>query len=162
MSKSVGANTRLTLPNGVSTEYQYDLASRRTALIYRNTTGLLGDLTYQYDAAGNRTRVGGSLARTLLPDPVASATYDAANRQLAFGDKTMTFDPNGNLTTLTDATGTTTFTWDARDRLIGIDAPGTAAAFGYAFGRRLSKTINDVPTQFLYDGFDIAQQLTPE
>ena len=77
--------TRLTLPNGVATEYIYDAASRLTELIYRNTTGVLGNLTYQYDATGNRTQVGGSFARTLLPDPVASASYDAANRQRALG-----------------------------------------------------------------------------
>ena len=157
-----GRRTRLTLPNGVSTEYQYDLASRLTALIYRNATGVAGDLTYQYDPAGNRTQVGGSFARTLLPDPVASATYDAANRQLAFGDQAMAFDPNGNLTTLTDPTGTTTFTWDARDRLIAVEQPGTLASFAYAFGRRLAKTVNGVSTQFLYDDLNIVQQLTPE
>jgi len=130
--------------------------------IYRNATGVLGDLTYQYDPAGNRTRVGGSFARTLLPDPVASATYDQANRQLALGDKTMAFDSNGNLTTLTEPGAITAFTWDARDRLIGVEQPGTLASFAYAFGRRLGKTVNGTSTQFLYDGFDIAQQVTPE
>src|SRR6185436_364327 len=80
-----GRRTRLTLPNQVSTEYQYDAASRLTALIYRNAAGPLGDLTYQYDPTGNRIAVGGSFARTLLPDPVPTATYDAANRQLTFG-----------------------------------------------------------------------------
>jgi len=157
-----GRRTGLTLPNGVSTEYQYDVASRLTALIYRNAAGLLGDLAYQYDSAGNRVRIGGSFARTLLPDPVANATYDAANRQLTFGDKTMAFDANGNLTTLTDASQTTTFTWDARDRLTGVEQPGTLASFAYAFGRRLAKTVNGATTEFLYDGLDITQQITPE
>ena len=158
----VGRRTGLTLPNGVSTEYQYDVASRLTALIYRNAVGLLGDLSYQYAPAGNRTRVGGSFARTLLPAAVASATYDAANRQLTFGDQTMAFDPNGNLTTLTEPGGTTTFTWDARDRLVGVEQPGTLANFAYAFGRRLAKTVNGATTEFLYDGLDIAQQVTAE
>src|SRR5439155_1416045 len=53
-----GRRTLLTLPNGVSTEYQYDTASRLTGLIYRNAAGTLGNLTYQYDPAGNRTGVG--------------------------------------------------------------------------------------------------------
>ena len=159
---AAGRRTRLTLPNEVSTEHQYDLASRLTALIYRNAAGMLGDLSYQYDPAGNRTRVGGSFARTLLPAAVASATYDQANRQLAFGDTQMAFDQNGNLTTLADATQTTTFTWDARDRLIGVEQPGTLASFAYGFGRRLAKTVNGATTQFLYDDLDIAQQITPE
>ena len=52
----LGRRTLLTLPNGVSTEYAYDSASRLTALIYRNALGPLGDLTYQYDANGNVQR----------------------------------------------------------------------------------------------------------
>lgn len=88
----------MSLPNQVSTEYQYDAASRLTALIYRNATSQLGNLTYQYDPSGNRTQVGGSFARTQLPDAVASATYDAANRQLTFGSLTLDYDANGNLT----------------------------------------------------------------
>src|SRR5439155_7841906 len=107
-----GRRTLLTLPNGVSTEYQYDTASQLIGLIYRNAAGTLGNLTYQYDAAGSRTRVGGSFARTLLPAAIASASYDAANRQRAVGPSQMTFDPNGNVATITDATQTTNLTWD--------------------------------------------------
>ena len=81
---------------------------------------------------------------------------------MAFGDTQMAFDQNGNLTTLADATQTTTFTWDARDRLIGVEQPGTLASFAYGFGRRLAKTVNGATTQFLYDDLDIAQQITPE
>src|SRR3972149_5130553 len=157
-----GRRKLLTLPNQVATEYQYDAASRLTALIYRNAVGLLGDLSYRYDPAGNRIAVGGSFARPRLPAAVSSSAYAAANRQLAFGGKTMIFDANGNLTTITEPGGTTTFTWDARDRLIGVETPGTLASFAYAFGRRLGKTVNGASTQFLYDGFDITQQVTPE
>lgn len=156
---AVGRRTTLTLPNRVSTEYQYDVSSRLTALTYRSATGLLGDLTYTYDPAGNRTGVGGSFARTLLPEPVASATYDAANRQLTFGDKAMTYDANGNLTSITDPSGVTSFTWDARNRLTALAGPGATASFSYdSFGRRVTKQINGQLTQHLYDGLDILQQ----
>ncbi|MCZ7624706.1 MAG: hypothetical protein M5R38_01650 [Candidatus Methylomirabilis sp.] len=121
---TLGRRTNLTLPNGVSTEYQYDAASRLTALIYRNAAGLLGDLTYTYDPAGNRIGVGGLFARTLLPDSITAGTYDPANRQQSFGDKTMTYDANGNLTSITDPNGLATFTWDARNRLVGLAGPG--------------------------------------
>jgi RHS repeat-associated protein len=154
-----GRRTRLTLPNGVSTEYQYDLATRLTALIYRNAAGPLGDLTYRYDAAGNRVAIGGSFARSGLPAAVPTATYDAANRQLAFGAATMTYDANGNLAMLTDPSGETTYTWDARDQLAGVQAPGTQAAFAYAFGRRLAKTVNGIETRYFSGGLDVAQQM---
>jgi RHS repeat-associated protein len=161
---AVGRRTMLTLPNGVSTEYQYDAASRLAALIYRNATSTLGDLTYQYDAAGNRTRVGGSLARTGLPDPVAAAaTYDAANRQLTLGDKQMIFDANGNLTSITEPSGTTTYTWDARNRLTRITGPGLTASFAHdAVGRRVEKQINGDLVQHLHDGLDIIHDLTDQ
>jgi len=147
--------TLLTLPNGVSTEYQYDLASRLTALLCRNTLGPLGDLTYQYDAAGNRLATGGSFARTLVPSAVTAATYDAGNRQLGFGSATMTFDDNGNLLTQTDSSGTLTYTWDARNRLIALTSPALTATFAYdGLGRRAQKTVNSVPTTFHYDALD--------
>jgi YD repeat-containing protein len=86
--------TLLTLPNGVSTEYQYDLASRVTGLIFRNTLGPLGDLQYSYDAAGNCIGVGGSFARTLVPDAVGTNSHDAGNRRLSFAAQTLTYDDN--------------------------------------------------------------------
>ena len=151
----------LTLPNGVATEYSFDAASRLAELVYRNATGVLGNLTYQYDAAGNRTQVGGSFARTLLPDPVASATYDAANRQRTFGNKQMTFDANGNMTSITDPSGVTTFTWDARNRLAALTGPALSAAFTYdSLGRRSTRQVNGARTDLLYDGVNPVQELS--
>ena len=156
----LGRRSQLMLPNGVSTEYTYDTASRLIELIYRNPAGILGNLTYQYDSAGNRVSVGGTFARTLLPEPVASAIYDAANRQIQFGDKQMTFDSDGNLASIVESSGTSTFTWDARNRLMGLSNPSTAASFSYdAFGRRLKKIINAQPTQYLYDDIIPTQEI---
>jgi RHS repeat-associated protein len=158
---ALGRRTLLSLPNGVSTEYVYDLGSRLTALIYRNALGPLGDLTYQYDQSGNRIGVGGSFARTLLPDSVPSATYDAANRQLAFGDRTMTFDPNGNLATLTEAAGISALTWDTRNRLVVLSGPGLSGSFAYdAADRRARKAINEQGVIFEYSGDDIVREET--
>ena len=156
----LGRRTRLTLPNGVSTEYIYDPASRLTELIYRNTVGFLGNLTYQYDPAGNRVATGGSFSRTLLPEPVTLATYDAANRQLQFGEKTLTFDSNGNLISITDGSGTIIYTWDARNRLTAISRPTIAANFGYdPYGRRVEKTVNGQRSQYQYDTVNAITEL---
>ena len=153
---AAGRRTALTLPNQVSTEYQYDAASRLTALIYRNAVGQLGDLTYQYDPAGNRTRVGGAFARTLLPGLIASASYDAANRQLKFGAQSLSYDLNGNLVD----DGTKTYAWDARNRLTALTGAGIIASFQYdPVERRSSKTINGTQTGFLYDGLNPVQEL---
>jgi RHS repeat-associated protein len=158
---ALGRRTRLTLPNAVSTEYDYDEASRITELIYRNTNGVLGNLTYQYDAAGNRVAVGGTFARTLMPNPVPNATYDAANRQLQFGEKTMTYDRNGNLVTLADSTGLTTLDWDTRDQLIRLMSPTISASFAYdTVGRRSRRIINGQSHTFQYDGRNVVNENT--
>ncbi len=150
-----GRRTSLTLPNGIVTEYAYDLASHLTSLTYKRDGNVIGDLTYEYDANGKRTRMGGSFARNLTPPTLASASYNAANQQLAFGSQTLTYDLNGNL--LGD--GQNSYTWDARNRLVAIDGPGVSANFQYdAAGGRSSKTINAATTSFLYDGANVVQE----
>ena len=75
---------------------------------------MVGDLTYEYDKAGNRTKIGGSWARTGMPAPITTTSYDTNNRQLTFGDKTLAYDDNGNLQSITDSNGTTLYSWSAR------------------------------------------------
>jgi RHS repeat-associated protein len=149
----------LTLPNGIVVESAYDTASRLTGLTYKLGQTTLGSLTYAYDAAGNRRQVGGTWARTNLPSAVSAASYNAGNQQLTFGSNTMSYDHNGNLATLADGTGTTTYTWDSRDRLTALAGPGLMASFGYdGVARRRTKTINGTRTDFLYDGLNPVQE----
>jgi RHS repeat-associated protein len=149
--------TSLTYPNGTNTSYTYDNASRLTRILHQGPGATtIEDLAYTYDSAGNRT----SLSRangtaSLLPAAVASATYDAANEQTAFVGATLTYDANGNLT----SDGTNTYVWDARNRLVAMSG-GATATFNYdALGRRTSKTINSVVSQFVYDGNDITAEI---
>jgi RHS repeat-associated protein len=154
---SAGRRTRLTLPNGVSTEYAYDAASRLTGLTYKRGSTVLGTLAYGYDAAGKRTKATGTWARTGLPPAMASATYNAANQQLTVGGSSLSYDLNGSLGTYAD----TTYTWDARARLVAIAGPGVSASFQYdPFGRRTQKTINGVTTAYVYDGWTPVQERT--
>ncbi|MEP6960068.1 MAG: hypothetical protein ABI980_15180 [Nitrospirota bacterium] len=64
---------------------------------------VLGDLTYTYDAAGNRIKTGGTFARSNLPPALTTVSYNANNQQTTFGTNTETYDLNGNLATVTDA-----------------------------------------------------------
>jgi YD repeat-containing protein len=48
---------------------------------------------------------------------------NAANQQLVFSSKSMVYDLNGNLTTLTDPSGTTTYTWDDTNPLSELTPP---------------------------------------
>ncbi|MBI2526324.1 MAG: RHS repeat protein [Candidatus Rokubacteria bacterium] len=153
--------TLLTLPNGVRAEYTYDVASQLTGLTYKQGAATLGALTYAYDPAGNRTQASGSWARTGLPDPVASASYNAANHQLALGGRAMTYDLAGNLLSLAEPTGTTAFTWDARNQLSAMTTPDGTASFLYdGLGRRRAKILNGTRTGYLYDGLTPVQELS--
>ena len=66
---------------------------------------------------------------------------------------------------MTNSCGTTTYDWDARNRLSeisGFDAlcsPLTANFKYDALGRRIEKTINGKTIQYLYDGLDIVQEI---
>jgi RHS repeat-associated protein len=151
------ANRRktVTYPNGIIATYGYDEANRLTSLSYSAGQTVLGDLTYTYSVTGNRTSVGGSLARTGIPQPVTGANYDAANRPTPESGVWLTYDANGNLT----SDGTTTYTWNARNQLAGLSG-GVSASFQYdGVGRRRGKTVSSTTT-FLYDGLNLVQELT--
>jgi hypothetical protein len=52
------------LLTGIVVQYAYDTASRVTSITYKqNGTAVLGNLTYEYDKAGNQTKIGGSFVR---------------------------------------------------------------------------------------------------
>jgi len=152
---AAGRRASLTSPNGLVTEYAYDPASQLISLTYKQGATTLGDLTFEYDANGRRTRIGGSFARSVSPQALSLASYNAANQQASFGSQSLTYDLNGNL--LSD--GVNSYTWDARNRLVAMNGPNLNASFQYdALGRRTSKTINGVTTSFLYDDVNVVQE----
>ena len=145
-----------------STSYAYDVASRLTNINHIGPSGIIEALTYAYDPAGNRTSLTrNNAAASLLPAAVASATYDPANEQTAFAGQLLEYDANGNLSKEKDGTGTVLrqYTWDARNRLVGISGNATAEFKYDPLGRRTSKTINSVVSQFAYDGNDITSEI---
>jgi YD repeat-containing protein len=151
--------TSLSLPNGNSVVYAYNAASELTSLTYKQGTTTIGDLTYTYDAAGNRIKTGGSFARSGLPPALTTVSYNANNQQTMFGTNTETYDLNGNLATLTYAGVTTTYTWNVRNQLTNISTTGFAASFTYdSFGRRTGKTVQGTMTNFVYDGLNPVQE----
>src|SRR3954453_20912946 len=146
----------MSLPNGVSVSYGYDTAARLTDLVYKHGTTVLGTLHYDYDAWGRRSAMGGSLARTGIPQAVTGASYDAANQLVQWGGTTITYDANGNI----KSDGARNYTWDARNQLAAIAGSGINASFRYdGLGRRIGKTVNGVSTGYLLDGHTPVQEL---
>ena len=102
-----------------------------------------------------------------MPRPASTSNIaiNAANQMVTFNVNPITYDSNGNMTSMTNSCGTTNYTWDARNRLIGIQGfdarcATLSASFQYdALGRRIEKTINARTIQYLYDGLDIVQEI---
>ncbi|MFG6200442.1 RHS repeat domain-containing protein [Nonomuraea sp. JJY05] len=118
---------------GTST-YGYDHAGRLTSW-----TAPGGAVTsYEWDAAGNRTKAGGK-----------TFTYDERNR-LTSGDGTdYTYTARGTLATSTKAGATTQYTFDAFDRLI---ADGDSLYSYDALDRMTSRIRGTAKNTFAYSG----------
>jgi RHS repeat-associated protein len=87
---------------------------------------------------------------------MASTTYDAANQIATWGGVQFTHDANGNLTN----DGVRGYTWNARNQLASLTGP-VNASFAYdAFGRRRSRTVTGTSKSFLYDEWNLVQELT--
>ena len=131
----------------------------------KGTNQILESLSYVYDANGNRTKMDRQNVSVKLPNAVTNTSYNSANQMLTFNDKAIAYDNNGDMTSVTNSCGTTTYTWDARNRLVGIagfntDCSLLTASFKYdALGRRIEKTINGKTINYLYDGLDIVQEI---
>ncbi len=163
---NIGRRTGTTLPNGVTTNYTYDNASRLLNIEHLNPAQqVLESLSYGYDANGNRINMNRPSVTLPLPNQASNTSYNDANQMLTFSDKNITYDDNGNMTSVTNSCGTTNYAWDARNRLVGItgyksDCTPLTASFEYdALGRRIEKTINGRTIQYLYDGLDIVQEI---
>ena len=130
--------------------YGYDNDSRISSMSYQLGTTSVGSLTYQYDAAGRRTQMGGSLAATGFPQAVSSAAYDVANELTGWNGTTISYDANGNI--LND--GVAAYTWNGRNQLISRGS----TSFQYdSYGRR---TLNAAGNNLLYEGLNAGQELS--
>src|SRR5438128_7452952 len=71
----------------------------------------------------------------------------------------MTYENDGNLTSITDSDGTKLYSRNTKNQLIGVSGPNVNASFVYdGMGRREKKTINGSLTEFLYDGVNPVQE----
>ncbi|MEV4629627.1 RHS repeat-associated core domain-containing protein [Micromonospora sp. NPDC049523] len=118
---------------GRTTHYDYDLEDRVTKITYSDGTPAV---EYRYTAAGN----------LLWRDDgqgTQSYNFDRLNRMVVRqGSLIYTYDPVGNLKTLTDQRGTSSYTYNARNLLTQLVAANGTYAFTYDDeGRRTSTTL---------------------
>jgi RHS repeat-associated protein len=148
----------LSLPNTDSENYGFDNANELTGITYKQGASNLGTLTYGYDAAAERTTLGGTWARISFPAALSTTIYDDDNELTKWGTKNLTYDTEGNIRT--DANTNYTYTYDDRNHLVSISG-GITASFVYdGLGRRMKKTLSGAATQFLYDEANPVQELS--
>ena len=115
--------TQLKYPNGVTTNYVYDDASRMTAIAAKDAQGTIVDAwSYQYDAVGNRT------SKTDMSGRSETYRYDVVDRlaEANYTDGTFekfTYDKVGNRLSRADESGIIAYTFDAANQLKTAGAP---------------------------------------
>jgi RHS repeat-associated protein len=117
--------------------YSYDSAGRLWQVM---KDGVLSS-TYLYDSNGNR------LSKT-TPSGTETATYDAQDRLLSYGNSVYTYDAAGNLQSKTDtgAGQVTTYSYDAQGNLRHVGLPD-GRGVDYLVdseNRRVAKKVNGV------------------
>jgi len=120
--------------------WEYDNMYRLTSETISNDPDVNGEVTYEYDAVGNRE----TRTSTLAPVSVQSFNYDNNDRISGYGFDDMgsttsapgnwiyAYDPEGRLLTATDGTKTVNYQYDG-------------------MGNRVGKTVDGVETRYLVD-----------
>ena len=169
--------TRRVLPNGIVSEYAYDLRDRVTGVTHRAADGVvllsltyerngLGEPSritredgsyaqYEYDAAARLTREAYfDAAGELLEE--RNYTYDLAGNRLTVDDgagpATYVYDPGFQLRSVTGPGGVESYTYDEDGRLASADRDGETRSFGYATDGKLTAiTRPDGVVTYSYD-----------
>ncbi|MGH8601538.1 MAG: RHS repeat domain-containing protein, partial [Gammaproteobacteria bacterium] len=138
--------------NTTTTDYTYDPAGRLTEV---TSNGAL--TAYSFDANGNRLKKTERVGAAVIAE--TTATYDAQDRLLQYGDTRYSYTPNGELLTKTVGTQTTTYDYDVLGNLRAVTLPeGTRIDYLIdGQNRRIGKKVNGT----LMQGFLYQDQLRP-
>lgn len=132
---AMGRRISRTLPLGMTETFTYDLAGNQTS--HKDFNGKT--TTYAYDLAN---RVISKTPDTSLPDPVVKFTYTAT----------------GQRQSMTDATGSTSYSYDLRDRLLQKVTPVGTLSYTYdAAGNLLtirSTNLGGTSVNYAYDALN--------
>ena len=142
----------LTYGNGASVSFAYAANDDVNTLTQQFNSTSSASFTYAYNKVHQRTSQNVSDGTFLFRPTVSSTTAYAENavdEYTTVGGASFTYDGSGNLTR--DAGNT--YTYDTENHLLTATAPGRSVAYGYdALGRRLTKSVDGVVTNYLSDG----------
>ncbi len=118
--------------------------------------------TYQYDANGNQKQRTNALAQAIKytldnDDRLTNVTYPTGT------GVTNGYDDDGRPISMTDASGTTTWTYDKADRLTQLAQPLGLVTYGYdQWGRRTSVTSSVGKISYGYTGARLTKVTSPQ
>jgi RHS repeat-associated protein len=138
-------------PNGASSGFGYDLASRLTSLT-QDVSGTTNDLsrTFSYNLASQlQTRINVTAAHAYtLPTANRGYAVNGRNQYTTVAGAAQTHDLNGNLT----SDGARSFAYDAENRLTSVSGSQSLTLTYDPLGRLRQTTAGATTTDFLYDG----------
>jgi len=130
--------------------YQYDSLYRLT----QADNAAMADEAYTYDGLGNRLTAAGT---------TGTWTYNANNELTGYGDVSVEYDANGNMTGTDGGGQVRNYVYDTANRLVLIEtgSHATIAQYYYdPFGRRLWKDVGGTRTCFFYSDEGLAGEYT--
>jgi RHS repeat-associated protein len=134
--------------------YTYDSIDRLTGEQHLTASDtIIYSAAYEYDLAGNRTQ-------SVINGVTNTYTLGLGNRLAAWGvnaENAQTYDTAGNVTQITDASGTRNLSWDIQYRLTQVAIDGTPVeTYGYdPLGRRSWTSDGSVTTWHIHDGMHV-------
>ena len=137
--------------------YGYDANGQLVHAVFASTNSAIAsqDLTYKYDAAGNRTQ-------TIFNGAVTDYATNDLNQYTSANGTTFSYDADGNLVSKNDNGQITSYSYDAQNQLVSVISPdGTLTSYKYdALGNRVAETVNGVTSQFVIDPLAISTSAT--
>lgn len=142
---ALGNRTRVGMLDGSYIEYQYDAQRRLIRESHFSSAAVRQfELNYEYDAVGNRTRTVNLAGQETL------YSYNEADQLLSAGLTSFAWEPDGNLASRTDPSGSTWYEFDARNRLVEVQKALDLVNFGYdARGELVRRSLNGAENNFL-------------
>ena len=146
---NLGRRTEVATHDG-TWSYEYDLTGQLTGAVFASTNPDIEsqDLTYVYDAAGNRTQ-------TIVNGVTENYSTNNLNQYQSAGTTTYSYDLDGNLISKTKGGNSWTYSYDNNNRLVEVvDSDNKLTEYEYdAFGNRTATVYNGERTEYLIDPF---------
>ncbi len=145
---NLGRRSTMTTLDG-TWNYGYDLSGQLTRAIFTSnnpSTIPNQDLTYSYDAAGNRIQ-------TIENGKTTDYLTNNLNQYTNAGTTSYTYDKDGNLLTKTEAGKTWSYGYDSKSRLVRVTDPNNLITkYEYdVFGNRSASLVGTKRTEYLVD-----------